>query len=278
MIEFRKVSKTFTDNNTHAVRELSMTIEDGEFVFIVGASGAGKSTVLKLIMREQLPTKGDVVIDGQYINRLKRSKVPYLRRKVGMVYQDFRLIDKMTVFENVAFALRVTGKSDAEIQRRVPEILKAVGLEDKAKFRPSQLSGGEQQRVGLARALVNQPKILIADEPTANIDGELSLEMMKLLKKFNADGTTVIVVTHNKQLVEHTGGRIIELEKGKIISDSKPPAEEADNAQISDTNDYDELIQQFRSDKDSDNGNTEDFTEDVSVYDELIERARKEMQ
>lgn len=228
MIKFINVSKTYEDSDTHAIKDISFQIEDGEFVFIVGASGAGKSTLLKLMMREQIPTKGDIDIDGQLINKLKRRKVPYLRRKMGMVYQDFRLIEKMNVFENVAFAMRVVGAGSSEIKKRVTHILKLVGLEHKMYVRPSQLSGGEQQRVSLARALANNPKILIADEPTANVDSNMSNEIMKILKKINKLGTTVIVVTHDKELVNRFGGRIMELEKGRVISDSAVPTVEED--------------------------------------------------
>ncbi len=219
MIEFINVSKTYTDSDTHALNDISFNINDGEFVFIVGPSGAGKSTLLKLIMREQKPTKGDIIIDGETINKLRRGKVPYLRRKMGMVYQDFRLIDKMNVFDNVAFAMRVVGASSSEIKERVTQILKLVGLEHKMTVRPSQLSGGEQQRVSLARALANNPKILIADEPTANVDADMSCEIMRILKKINSLGTTVLVVTHDKGLVEMFGGRIMEIEKGRVVAE-----------------------------------------------------------
>lgn len=220
MIEFINVSKTYEDNDTHAINGINLKIDDGEFVFIVGSSGAGKSTLLKLIMREQTPTTGDIIIDGQTINKLKRREIPYFRRKMGMVYQDFRLIDKMNVFDNVAFAMRVIGESSSVINDRVKHILKHVGLEHKLKERPSQLSGGEQQRVSLARALVNNPKIVIADEPTANVDEEMSKEIISLLKKISEDGTTVIVVTHDKELVKQFADRIIEIKKGKIVSDT----------------------------------------------------------
>ena len=220
MIEFINVSKTYEDNDTHAINGIDLKIDDGEFVFIVGSSGAGKSTLLKLIMREQKPTTGDIIIDGQTINKLKRREVPYFRRKMGMGYQDFRLIDKMNVFDNVAFAMRVIGESPSVINDRVKYILKQVGLEHKLKERPSQLSGGEQQRVSLARALVNKPKIIIADEPTANVDTEMSKEIISLLKKINEDGTTVIVVTHDKELVKQFAHRLIEIQKGKIVSDT----------------------------------------------------------
>ena len=220
MIEFVNVSKTYEDNNTHAVRNVSMKIDDGEFVFLTGVSGSGKSTILKLIMREQIPSEGDIIIDGDVINKLKRRRIPYLRRKMGMVYQDFRLIERMSVFNNVAFAVRAVGGSLEDIEKRVPEVIKMVGLENKMEERPSQLSGGEQQRVSLARALVNNPEILIADEPTANVDYDMSVEIIKILKSINENGTTVIVVTHDKNLVELFGGRVIELSQGSIVSDN----------------------------------------------------------
>lgn len=233
MIQFDNVSKTYEDSDTHALNGTILNIEDGEFVFIVGPSGAGKSTLLKLIMREQIPTKGDIIIDGQVINKLKRKEVPYFRRKMGMVYQDFRLIDKMNVFDNVAFAMRVIGASSSQIKKRVTGILKLVGLEHKIKVRPSQLSGGERQRVSLARAVVNNPKILIADEPTANVDTNMSYDILNLLKKINHLGTTVLIVTHDRELVTKFGGRIIELDKGRVVSDSgavKIEEEEEDNS------------------------------------------------
>lgn len=220
MIKFVNVSKDYEDSDTHALRKTSLTIDDGEFVFIVGSSGAGKSTLLKLIMREQLPTSGDIIIDDRVINKLSRKEVPYLRRKMGMVYQDFRLIDKMNVFDNVAFAMRVIGASPTEIRKRVPYILKLVGLEHKIKVRPSQLSGGERQRVSLARAIVNKPRVVIADEPTANVDFDMSIGIIKLLKKINEDGTTVIVVTHDKEIVKQFGDRIVELDQGRVVSDT----------------------------------------------------------
>lgn len=242
MIEFVNVSKTYEDNNTHAVNNVSMKINDGEFVFLVGPSGSGKSTILKLIMREQLPSGGDIIIDGDAINKLKRRRIPYLRRKMGMVYQDFRLIERMNVFNNVAFAVRAVGGSYEDINERVPEVIKMVGLENKMEERPSQLSGGEQQRVSLARALVNNPEILIADEPTANVDYDMSVEIIKILKGINESGTTVIVVTHDKSLVELFGGRVIELSYGSIVSDNGKYTEEASpkKEKVEDDEDYNE--------------------------------------
>lgn len=219
MIEFINVSKTFPEGN-HAVEGINLKIEDGEFVFIVGASGAGKSTMLKLIMREEVPSSGSVIVNGRDLTKMKRSQVPYLRRTMGIVFQDFRLIDKMTVFENVAFAMRVTGAKQSEIKKRVPYVLKLVGLEGMDTRHPSELSGGEQQRVSLARALANKPSIIIADEPTGNVDPKRSYEIMNLLKEVNMLGTTVLVVTHEHNLVHKFTGRVIKLKNGKIAKDT----------------------------------------------------------
>ncbi len=220
MIEFRDVHKTYETGN-EALRGIDITIEDGEFVFIVGASGAGKSTFLKLIMREEVATSGEVVVSNFKLSKLKKRQIPYLRRAMGIVFQDFRLIDTMTVFDNVAFAMRVIGASHREIRRRVPYVLGLVGLQGKAKNFPPELSGGEQQRVGLARALVNNPSLIIADEPTGNIDPELSYEIMELLTEINRRGTTVLVVTHDHELVKSFGRRVIQIHEGLVVSDSK---------------------------------------------------------
>lgn len=220
MIEFQNVSKTYP-NGTHALHDVSLNIEKGEFVFIVGASGAGKSTFLKLIMHEETPTSGEIIINGNKLSKLKRRDVPYLRRHMGIVFQDFRLIEKMTVFDNVAFALRAVGESSATIKKRVPYVLNLVGLKDKMKNRPNELSGGEQQRVSLARALVNNPEIIVADEPTGNVDPELSHEIIELLNEINAMGTTVLVVTHEHELVREFHQRVITIDKGRVISDTK---------------------------------------------------------
>lgn len=222
IIEFKNVSKTY-GSGTHALNNASLNIEKGEFVFIVGASGAGKSTFLKLIMHEETPTRGTIIVNGTNVSKLKRKKVPYLRRNMGIVFQDFRLIDKMTVYDNVAFAMRAIGARPSAVRKRVPYILELVGLSDKAQNRPSELSGGEQQRVSLARALVNNPSIIIADEPTGNIDPEMSYEIIGLLSEINAQGTTILVVTHEHELVRRFNKRVIEIEKGKVISDTKEP-------------------------------------------------------
>ncbi len=220
MIEFRDVHKTYETGN-EALKGIDITIDDGEFVFIVGASGAGKSTFLKLIMREEVATSGEVVVSNFKLSKLKKRQIPYLRRAMGIVFQDFRLIDTMTVFDNVAFAMRVIGASHREIRRRVPYVLGLVGLQDKSKNFPPELSGGEQQRVGLARALVNNPSLIIADEPTGNIDPELSYEIMELLTEINRRGTTVLVVTHDHDLVKSFGRRVIQIQQGLVVSDSK---------------------------------------------------------
>ena len=219
MIDFVNVSKTYP-NGTHALHNVSLHIDKGEFVFIVGASGAGKSTFLKLIMREEIATSGEIIINGNELSTIKKRNVPYLRRHMGIVFQDFRLIEKMTVFDNVAFAMRCVGEKTSTIKKRVPYVLDLVGLKDKMKDKPSELSGGEQQRVSLARALVNNPEIIIADEPTGNIDPELSYEILELLTRINAMGTTVLVVTHEHDLVREFNQRVISLDKGRVAGDS----------------------------------------------------------
>ncbi len=220
MIEFRNVSKTYP-NGTHALYGVNLTVEKGEFVFIVGASGAGKSTFLKLIMHEETPTSGAIIVNDMHLEKIKRRKVPYLRRTMGIVFQDFRLIGKMTVYDNVAFAMRCIGKKNRTIKKRVPYILDLVGLKDKAHNKPSELSGGEQQRVSLARALVNNPAMIIADEPTGNIDPEMSYEIIELLSEINKRGTTVLVVTHEHELVDSFNKRVVRIEGGRVVSDTK---------------------------------------------------------
>lgn len=219
MIEFKNVSKTY-DNGTQALKNVNLRIEDGEFVFVVGSSGAGKSTFLKIIMREQVANSGTVLINGFNLNTMRKRDIPMLRRTMGIVFQDFRLIPTMTVFDNVAFAMRVIGTKEKEIRKRVPYILSLVGLTSKARQLPTQLSGGEQQRVALARALVNNAGILIADEPTGNIDPEMSYEIVDLLNHINANGTTVVMVTHEHNLVRHFHHRVITIEEGSVVSDT----------------------------------------------------------
>ena len=219
MIEFRNVSKVY-NNGTEALHNITLKVEKGEFVFIVGSSGAGKSTFLKLITCEERPNEGQVLIDGQDISHIRKGKIPYVRRKMGLVFQDFRLIDHMTVYDNVAFAMRVVGASPKAIKKRVPYILGLVGLQHKAKHYPTEMSGGERQRVGLARALVNNPSMIIADEPTGNIDPALSYEIVDLLSAINERGTTVLMVTHEHSLVKHFHKRIIQIHSGEIVADT----------------------------------------------------------
>lgn len=218
MILFDDVYKSYP-NGTNALNGVSFRIDDGEFVFIIGPSGAGKSTVIKMLMHEEVPTGGKVMVGDFDIKKMRNSKVPMLRRSMGVVFQDFRLIDNLTVFDNVAFAMRAVGCSQRTIRRRVPYVLGVVGLGHKAKNYPPELSGGEQQRVALARALVNNPHLIIADEPTGNVDPEMAREIMELLNQINQNGTTVIVVTHDNTLVNEFKKRVIHIEKGRISSD-----------------------------------------------------------
>ena len=218
MIEFVDVSKTY-DIGTRALDGVSMKIEDGEFVFLVGPSGSGKSTMIKLITAELPATSGSITVNSFCLDKIKKRVIPYMRRTLGVIFQDFRLIANMTVYENVAFAMRVIGADDEAIKKRVPYVLDLVGLENKGRRLPHELSGGEQQRVAIARALVNNPSMIIADEPTGNLDPARSLEIMMLLEQINALGTTVMVVTHEKELVNRFTKRVIAINEGKIISD-----------------------------------------------------------
>ena len=218
MIEFTDVVKTYEQGN-NALNGVSMQIEDGEFCFLVGPSGSGKSTIIKLITGELKPTSGTVHVNGYSLERIRKREVPYLRRTVGVVFQDFRLIHKMTVYDNVAFAMRVIGAKEREIKERVPYVLDLVGLTDKAKRHPNELSGGEQQRLAIARALVNNPSTIIADEPTGNLDPIMSFEIMSLLQEINNLGTTMLVVTHAQNLVESFNKRVIAIDDGLVVSD-----------------------------------------------------------
>ncbi len=219
MIKFEGVSKIYESTNTKALNNFSIEIETGEFVFIVGSSGAGKSTLLKLMMREEVPTSGTININGFDLNNIKKSKIPYFRRSLGIVFQDFRLIQTMNVYDNVAYAMRVIGARENAIRKRVPYLLGLVGLNSKARSKPNQLSGGEQQRVALARALANNANTIIADEPTGNVDPKMSYEIVDLLNHINADGTTVIMVTHDLHLVKTFNHRVITIKNGVIESD-----------------------------------------------------------
>lgn len=219
MIEFRSVYKTY-GNDSHALYDVNLHIDDGEFAFIVGASGAGKSTFLKLIVREEVPTSGEVIVNNYRLSRLKRREVPYFRRNLGIVFQDFRLINTMTVYDNIAFSMRVTGRSPREIRRRVPYLLELMDLKGKGDRLPLELSGGEQQRVGLARALANNPKLIIADEPTGNVDPQMSYDIVEMLSRLNEKGTTVLMVTHEHELVQRFDHRVITLAGGRIVADT----------------------------------------------------------
>ncbi len=218
MIEFNNVVKSYAVGN-QALKGVSMQIEDGEFVFLVGTSGSGKSTIIKLITGELKPTSGYVHVNGYSLERIRRREVPYLRRTVGVVFQDFRLIENKTVYDNVAFAMRVVGAREKEIRSRVPYVLNLVGLETKSRRHPGELSGGEQQRLAIARALVNNPSTIIADEPTGNLDPARSYEIMTLLQEINRLGTTMLVVTHERDLVERFTNRVIVINDGLIVSD-----------------------------------------------------------
>ncbi len=219
IIEFRGVSKTYK-TGTHALEDVNIKINSGEFVFVVGSSGAGKSTFMKLIMREEKANTGKIVVNGFNLTKMKRKAVPLLRRTMGIVFQDFRLIPNMNVFENVAFAMHVVGADSRNIRREVTKALSLVGLGHKARSMPNQLSGGEQQRVGLARALVNSPDLIIADEPTGNVDPTMSYEIVSLLTEINKRGTTVLMVTHDHNLVRDFQHRVIMLDGGKIVADN----------------------------------------------------------
>lgn len=220
MIRFSNVKKTYP-NGTEALKGLSFELKDGEFAFLVGPSGAGKSTILSLLTAEEPITGGSLMVNGYNLNTIRPRQVPFLRRSLGIVFQDFRLISKKTVYENMAFAMRVIGASPREMRRRIPYVLELVGLEDKQNSYPSELSGGEQQRVAIARALVNNPSTIIADEPTGNLDPDRSLEIMTLLERINALGTTMLVVTHEKGLVNHFNKRVIHIEDGVVVSDEE---------------------------------------------------------
>ena len=219
MIEISKLTKTY-EKSSRALKDVSLTIDDGEFVFITGRSGSGKSTLLRILLKEVEPTSGRVVVNDMDLGRMPRRYVPKYRRQLGVVFQDFRLLKDRNVYENVAFAQRVIGVSGRKIRESVPEMLRMVGLSSKYKSFPHQLSGGEQQRVAIARALVNNPNTIIADEPTGNLDPERSLELMSLLVKINELGTTVVVVTHEKDLVDRFGKRVVTIDSGHVVNDS----------------------------------------------------------
>jgi cell division transport system ATP-binding protein len=221
MIKMKKVTMIYNGAHKPALKDISVEIGKGEFVFLVGPSGCGKSTFIRLLLREILPSKGEVIVAGYNIRKLRRWRVPYYRRNIGCVFQDFKLLPNKTAYENVAFALEVIGRSDRAIRTQVPEVLKLVGLGDKMSSYPDELSGGEQQRVSIARAFVNRPPILLADEPTGNLDPATSREIMSLLNKINRTGTTVLVATHDREMVDSLRKRVIALEEGCVIRDQQ---------------------------------------------------------
>lgn len=220
MIKLEHVSKSYSAG-IPALNDVNLEIEDGEFVFVVGDSGSGKSTMIKLLLKELEPTEGTITVEGKVLNKIKRKQIPKYRRNVGVVFQDFRLLKDRNVYDNVAFAQKVVGEPSSHIRKKVPIMLSTVGLAAKYRSFPRQLSGGEQQRVAIARALINEPDILLADEPTGNLDNNNAWEIMKLLEEINAKGTTVLVVTHNLEIVKVMKKRVITVKKGTIVSDSK---------------------------------------------------------
>ena len=218
MIQFKNVTMVY-EIGTRALQDVSLKIDDGEFVFLVGPSGSGKSTIVKLLTAELHPTKGSIHVNGYDLEHIKKKQIPYMRRTVGVIFQDFRLVRQKSVYENVAFAMRVVGAPEREIRSRVPYVLKLVGLEDKGRNLPDELSGGEQQRVAIARALVNNPSMIVADEPTGNLDPVRSLEIMLLLEQINNLGTTVMIVTHEREMVDSFHRRVIAIDEGRVVSD-----------------------------------------------------------
>ena len=218
MIRLKDVEMEY-DNGTRAIKGITLTIEDGEFVFLVGPSGSGKSTIIKLLTGEVEPCAGRIMINGFSVSNISEKQIPLMRRTLGVIFQDFRLIEKKTVYDNLAFVMRAVGASPKEIRKRIPYVLELVGLDQKGACRPTELSGGEQQRVAIARALVNNPQMIIADEPTGNLDPQRSLEIMMLLERINELGTTVLVVTHEKELVNRFAKRVVAIENGRVISD-----------------------------------------------------------
>lgn len=228
MIKFNNISKMY-ENNVKALSNVNIEINTGEFVFLVGPSGAGKSTFIKMLLKEVEPTTGTIEVGNVKVDKLTRKQIPYYRRKIGMVFQDFRLIPNLNVYENVAFAMKVVEATPKEIRRRVPTVLSLVGLSHKYKMFPNELSGGEQQRVSLARAIVNNPTVLIADEPTGNLDPETSKEIMELLEDINKAGTTILMATHAKEIVDSMQKRVIAIENGEIVRDEKRGMYEDEN-------------------------------------------------
>jgi len=287
MIDFKDVSKVYP-NGTKALNNVNLHIDRGEFVFIVGSSGAGKSTFLKTIMREEVPSAGAIIVDGVNLNNLKSSKIPYYRRKLGIVFQDFRLIPSKTVYENVAFAMHVIGAKQKDISRRVAYALTLVGLSHKAKCYPNELSGGEQQRVALARALVNQADIIIADEPTGNIDPEMSRDIVDLLNEININnGTTIVMVTHEVDLIKQYNKRIVTIKNGQVVSDTDHPEidvpveEEKEETPVSAFSGFyipsseNKGVDDFIRNYGKENTNEEEKTEDTASSDDVFSGFKK---
>lgn len=277
MIEFKDVTKIYDSNGTKALDNVNIKIDDGEFVFVVGSSGAGKSTFLKLIMSEEKPTEGEVIVNGYSSETLKKRQIPYYRRTMGIVFQDFRIIPKMTVYDNVAFAMRVIGAKEKDIRKRVPYILTLVGLSKKARSMPNELSGGEQQRVSLARALVNNPDLIIADEPTGNVDPEMSHEIVDLLTKINNSGTTVVMVTHEHELVRSFQRRVIVIQNGAVVSDTPDPTyaqfKTEKNEEVTDMYYFEEDVQQDQVQDVFDNLVSSEENAEEETVDEAVEEA-----
>ena len=270
MIEFRNVSKKYEGAPVHALKDINLSIEKGEFVFVVGSSGAGKSTFLKLMMREEVPSTGSIVVDDIDLTKIKKRDIPKFRRRLGIVFQDFRLIPNMTVFDNVAFAMRVIGTKEKKIRRRVPYVLSLMGLNDKARNYPKELSGGEQQRVALARALANNAEIIIADEPTGNVDPQMSYEIVDLLMRLNEAGTTVIMVTHEHSLVRCFDKRVIILDKGTVVSDGGALIREAATSHI---NPASEISNEYVVPPEEDYSAYAEYEQELQMADETVEVA-----
>lgn len=270
MIEFRNVSKKYEGAPVHALKDINLSIEKGEFVFVVGSSGAGKSTFLKLMMREEVPSTGSIVVDDIDLTKIKKRDIPKFRRRLGIVFQDFRLIPNMTVFDNVAFAMRVIGTKEKKIRRRVPYVLSLMGLNDKARNYPKELSGGEQQRVALARALANNAEIIIADEPTGNVDPQMSYEIVDLLMRLNEAGTTVIMVTHEHSLVRCFDKRVIILDKGSVVSDGGALIREAATSHI---NPASEISNEYVVPPEEDYSAYAEYEQELQMADETVEVA-----
>jgi len=220
MISFQNVTKIYP-SNTIALEDVSFKIKEGEFLLIAGRSGAGKTTLLKLILAEEVPTKGRVLFEGKEVHKIKRSQLPYLRRKIGVVFQDYKLLTSKTIFENIAFVMEVVGATDQEIERDIIRVLEIVGLENKAKNFPRELSAGELQRAAIARALIHKPKVILADEPTGNLDPYNTSEILELFEKINQFGTTVVLATHNKEIIKKLGKRVVTLEEGRLVGDDE---------------------------------------------------------